>query len=192
MTSIRLAVIASLLALPLHARAAKPQQPEPLVASSRPVAPRSGFRAELLSDLDDIQKKYLDLADAIPARKYAWRPGQGVRSISEVYMHVAGSNYLLATFIGVKPPAEIPKDFEKITTKERVLVELQHSFDRLREVILTTNDSDLEKTVMLYGNHATERQVLMTIENHLHEHLGQSIAYARVNGVVPPWSRKES
>jgi hypothetical protein len=72
-----------------------------------------------------------------------------------------------------------------------VLAELQRSFDQLRTVALNTPDIDLEKSVMLYSTPATERRVFTTILNHLHEHLGQSIAYARMNGIVPPWSRTE-
>ena len=60
-------------------------------------APKSGFRAEFLADLDDVQKKILDLAGAVPADKYTWRPNADVRSVSEVYMHIAGGNYFLAT-----------------------------------------------------------------------------------------------
>lgn len=191
MKCLRIAIMSMLVIAPLFARGARPQQAE-APTPVRPAVPRSGFRAELLADLDGVQKKYLDLADAIPPRRYSWRPSQGVRSISEVYMHVAGSNYLLTTFLGVKPPADIPKDFEQITAKQRVIAELQRSFEHLRGVILATSDADLDKQVRLYGEPATERAVLMTIENHLHEHLGQSIAYARMNGIVPPWSRKES
>jgi len=168
-------------------RAAQQQRSDP----ANPPAPRVGYRAEFLADLDDLQRKYLDLAAAVPAERYSWRPGAGVRSISEVYMHVAGSSYYLATFTGAKPPADIPKDFEKITEKTRVLAELQRSFDQLRTVALNTSDADLEKSVMLFSSPATQRRVFTTILNHLHEHLGQSIAYARMNGVVPPWSRQE-
>jgi uncharacterized damage-inducible protein DinB len=169
------------------ARPAPAQRSEP----ANPPAPHVGYRAEFLADLDDLQRKYLDLAGAVPAEKYGWRPAAGVRSISEVYMHVAGSNYYLATFTGAKPPADIPKDFEKITDKTRVLAELQRSFDQLRTIALNTTDADLEKSVMLFSSPATQRRVFTTILNHLHEHLGQSIAYARMNSVVPPWSRQE-
>jgi uncharacterized damage-inducible protein DinB len=168
----------------------QPQQPTESTAA-RPPAPRAGYRAEFLADLDEVQKKYMDLAGAIPAKKYSWRPGQGVRSISEVYMHIAGANYFLVSFLGVKPPADIPKDFEKITDKPRVLAEMQRSFDQLRGVVLTMTDADLEKMVMFNSLPATQRRVLTAILTHLHEHLGQSIAYARINRIVPPWSRKD-
>jgi len=148
-----------------------------------------GFRGEFIRDLDEVQKKILDLAAAVPADKYSWRPGPGVRSVSEVYMHIAGGNYFLATFVGVQPPATMPKEIEKITEKSAVLAELRKSFDHVRAVVNKTPDEDLEKSVNMFGQATTERGVYVTILEHLHEHLGQSVAYARMNGVVPPWSR---
>ena len=152
-------------------------------------APKSGFRAEFLRDLDGVQRKIVDLASAVPADKYSWRPAPGVRSISEVYMHIAGGNYLLASFTGMKPPGYDTRSLEKITDKDRVLVELKKSFDHLRTAALSASDSDLDKSIKMFGNDTTERAAFLTALNHLHEHLGQSIAYARINGVVPPWSK---
>src|SRR5712692_10958670 len=97
-----------------------------------PPAPARGFRAEFLRDLSDVEKKIEDLAAAMPAEKYTWRPAPGVRSVSEVYMHIAGGNYFLASFAGMKPPAYDERALEKITDKDRVLVELKKSFDHLR------------------------------------------------------------
>lgn len=149
----------------------------------------SGFRAEFVADLDDVEDKFTQLATNDPVEKYGWRPAPGVRSISEVFMHVAGSNYFLATFLGVEAPPDLPKDMEKITDKPTVLAELHKSFDYLRRVAANESDADLEKTVKMFGKPSTQRFVFTTILTHLHEHLGQSIAYARMNGVVPPWSR---
>ncbi len=161
------------------------QQTPAKVAAPRPI----GFRAESLADLDDVQDKITQLANAVPAEKYTWRPAPGVRSISEVFMHIAGSNYFLTTFVGQQPPADMPQDIEKITDKRAVLAELKRSFDDLRHVIASEGDTDLDTSVNMFGKPATHRYVFTTILNHLHEHLGQSIAYARMNGVVPPWSR---
>ena len=170
--------------LPLSAA---PQQGNQKAA---PPAPRPvPFKSEFFADLDEVQKKITDLAAAVPAEKYAWRPAEGVRSISEVYMHIAGGNYFLATFLGVQPPADMPKDIEKINDKQKVLAELQKSFDHLRTIAKNMNAADLEKPVTMFGNATTERGVYSTMLNHLHEHLGQSIAYARMNGIVPPWSK---
>ena len=166
----------------------------PAFAAMKPVqngVPKHGFRAEFLSDLDDVSKKIVELAEAMPASKYNWRPAPGVRSVSEVYMHVAGGNYFLATFAGAKPPSYDMGTLEKITDKARVIDELKKSFEYLRMVAINTTDADLEKPVKMFGNETTHRGALMTALNHLHEHLGQSIAYARMNGVVPPWSARE-
>lgn len=159
-----------------------------LWSSSVAGAPK-GFRVEFLAGLDDVQEKIVSLAEAVPAEKYRWRPGSEVRSIAEVYMHVAGTNYFLATFLGKQPPADMPPDIEKISDKQKVLRELTRSFDHIRALAMAENEADLEKKVKLFGNTTTRRGVYLTMLNHLHEHLGQSIAYARMNGVVPPWSR---
>lgn len=147
----------------------------------------TGFKAEFLANLDDVESKIMELAESTPADKYSWRPGTGVRSISEVYMHVAGGNYFLATFLGVAAPKR-NGDIEKtITKKADVVAELRRSFDHVRQAAINAND--LDKSVKMFGNTTSHRGVLITVLNHLHEHLGQSIAYARMNGVVPPWSR---
>jgi uncharacterized damage-inducible protein DinB len=157
-------------------------------AKAAPATPKpTGFRAEFLANLDDVQSKILELAESVPADKYSWRPGSGVRSISEVYMHIAGGNYFLASFLGVDAPKQ-NGDIEKtITKKADVVAELRRSFDHLRSA--ANGSSDLEKPVKMFGQQTTHRGVLVTTLSHLHEHLGQSVAYARMNGVVPPWSR---
>ena len=160
--------------------------------SPAPPAPRSGFRAEFLVDLADMEKKVLALAAAVPADRYSWRPAPGVRSFSEVYMHIAGGNYLLATFVGAKMPAsEEERTLEQITAKPRILEELRKSFDHLRRAALTTSDRELDQPIRMFGNATTKRGALMMALNHLHEHLGQSVAYARMNGIVPPWSQTQ-
>ncbi|HSP35845.1 MAG TPA: DinB family protein [Thermoanaerobaculia bacterium] len=161
-----------------------------LIATALPAATLkpTGFRGDLLSDLDEVQDKIERLAGAMPQEKYNWRPAPGVRSVSEVFMHVAGGNYVLGTFIG-PPPTDVPKDLESITDKAAVRAELKRSFTYLRHLITTTSDSDLDRVVKVFGTPQTERAVLITMLTHLHEHLGQSIAYARMNGVVPPWSQ---
>lgn len=151
--------------------------------------PTKGFRGEFLTDLADLQKKSVELANAVPAEKYSWRPAEGVRSISEVFTHMAGGTYFLATFVGEQPPADMPKDIEKITDKQTVVAELGKSFDYIRGVMKKTSDADLDKPVTLFGNQTTVRGVFVTILNHLHEHIGQSVAYARMNKIIPPWSR---
>jgi uncharacterized damage-inducible protein DinB len=163
----------------------------PAVAASaqnttRPAPKPAGFRAEFFANLDDVEHKLISLAEETPANKFSWRPARGVRSISEVYMHIAGSNYFLPTFVGAEAPREEGDLEKKITSKAQVITELRRSFEHLRTA--AQNSGDLEAPVKMFGSQTTRRGVLLTILNHLHEHLGQSIAYARMNGVVPPWS----
>ena len=178
------AVLLFIAALPIAAAVRAPREMRQTVS---PAIPKSGVRAELLHDLDDMQKKILSLAMAMPAEKYAWRPVRGVRSVSEVYMHVAGGNYTLVSFVGDRPMLDT-RSFERVTEKSRVLDELRRSFDYLRDAIVNTSDAELDKPIRMFGNDGTERAAFMMALNHLHEHLGQSVAYARMNGVVPPWS----
>lgn len=174
-------VLALLFPALAHARAQN--APRPQNSAPKP----TGFKAEFVISLDEVESKILELAESTPAEKYGWRPAPGVRSISEVYMHVAGGNYFLCTFLGVNPPKR-NGDLEKtITKKADVIAELRRSFEHLRSAALAANE--LERPVKMFGNTTSHRGVLITVLNHLHEHLGQAIAYARMNGVVPPWSR---
>lgn len=155
--------------------------------ASKAVPPPQGFRGEFLANLDEVQDKIMSLAEATPADKFSWRPAPDVRSVSEVYMHIAGGNYFLATFLGAKAP-KTNGDLERTVTKKAdVIAELKRSFDHIRAA--ANGATELEKPVKMFGNQTTHRGVLVTILSHLHEHLGQSVAYARINGVVPPWSR---
>lgn len=184
MNILRLLAIA--LVLPSLAYAKTPQN-APRNAAAKPAPAPTGFRAEFLTNLDEVQEKIMDLAESMPADKYGWRPAPGVRSTSEVFMHVVGGNYFLSSFLGVTPP-KMNGDIEKtITKKDDVIAELKRSFDHLRSATATA--TNLEKPVKMFGHQTTNRGVMVTVLSHLHEHLGQSVAYARINGVVPPWSR---
>jgi uncharacterized damage-inducible protein DinB len=158
--------------------------------AAAPAAPASGFRADFLAQFDRVGKQIMDLAEAVPADKYSWRPAPGVRSISEVYMHIVGGNSYIPSFMGVKPMAGITRDMEKsVTDKAQVVDMLKKSMAHARSAVLAVPDADLEKKVKIFGGQeVSERAVIMIIGNHLHEHLGQSIAYARANGIKPPWS----
>jgi uncharacterized damage-inducible protein DinB len=171
-----------LLTLPSFALAAKDQTPR---AAAKP----TGFHAQFFTDLDALESKIVSLANATPADKFGWRFSKDVRSISEVYMHIAGANYFLSSFLGVDAP-KMNGDMEKtVTKKAEVVAELRKSFAHLRNA--ANSATDLETNVMMFGKQTNHQGVLVTMLNHLHEHLGQSIAYARFNGVVPPWSSND-
>lgn len=153
-------------------------------------APATGFRGDFLFQQTGVEKEILGLAEATPAEKFSWRPGEGVRSVSEVYMHLVGANYMLPSFAGVKVPEGITRDMEKtVTEKAAVIDALKKSFAHLRGAIAGTSDPDLDKPVKFFGMDSTVRGLYLVVANHEHEHLGQSIAYARMNGIVPPWSQ---
>lgn len=155
-----------------------------------------GFRADLLGQIEYVQKQIVDLENAIPDKKMTWRPAKGVRSISEVYMHVVFANYLLAKFAGVELPSdvmlpafsEMGKAEAATTNKKEIANKLTKSFEFLKASIKGMSDEDLEKPVTFFGQETNVRGMLLTAFAHHHEHLGQSIAYARMNGIVPPWT----
>jgi uncharacterized damage-inducible protein DinB len=158
-------------------------------AATAAEAPLSGFKVDLLASLDDAGKKLVDLAQAMPADKYGWRPAPGVRSVAEVYMHVAAGNYLLPSFFGVARPDGMDRTLEqKVTGKAEVVEALQKSIAHARAAVVGFPDADLDKKAKFFGRETTERWLLIQLNSHMHEHLGQSVAYARINGVAPPWS----
>ena len=154
--------------------------------------PKSPFFSDFLWQWNEVEKKLTDLAEAIPQEKYTWRPAEGVRSVSEVVAHVAGGNFFIPSFIGVDPPKGFSPEMEKtVTDKTKLLEMLTQSFGHFRQVILSKSDEDLDAPIELFGNKTTARNAFFLLLSHTHEHLGQLIAYARMNGVVPPWSAKQ-
>lgn len=155
-------------------------------------APKSGFRAEFLGQWKGVESKYEQLAKATPWEKYSWRPGKGVRSVCEVFLHIGGDNYMLGKEIGGKVPASIdPKTVENCPdSKEKVIATMQGGFDAFADAVMKMSDADAEKTLKVFGSTFTYRGYLTFNLEHAGEHLGQSIAYARTNGIVPPWSMK--
>ena len=173
---------------PALARAQAPTTTSTQVTAMR--AAPTGFRADYLTEIDDVGKKLVDLADAMPADKYSWRPAPGVRSVGEVFMHVVAGNSTLPSFLGAPRMDGISRDSEKTVTEKAKIVELlKKSIENAKAAASNVTEADLNKKVKTFGDREmTERQVLFRILNHMHEHLGQSIAYARMNGVTPPWS----
>jgi uncharacterized damage-inducible protein DinB len=157
-------------------------------------APTAGYRAELLRGLDDVGKKVVDLAEAMPADKYAWRPAEGVRSVGEVYVHIAQANFGLPRIWGAAPATagiDVKGLAAQANDKAKVVEALKQSLASVRQAVLATPDSDLDRKVHIFDHDGTVRETMAILGNHLHEHLGQSIAYARMNGVVPPWTAAE-
>ncbi len=151
-----------------------------------------GVRDSILFQIGQAQDKLLALAEAMPADKYAWKPGAGVRTMGEVFNHVAAANYFLPTFWGAKVPAGVdPRTLEKEMSgdKAKTVAALKSSFESLRREIQAVPEGDLGRKIKLFGQDATVRDDMMVLASHAHEHLGQAIAYARSNNVTPPWSQ---
>lgn len=153
----------------------------------------TGYRAEVLAEVRIQEDKFSRLAQAIPADKYTWRPSADTRSIAEVFLHVCAANYNLPKLIGTPSPAGIDiKTLEKSTTDKTKIVEmLADSFKHSRDAIMKMSDADLDKSMDWFGGKNTERGILLFMVRHTAEHLGQSIAYARSVGVVPPWTEDQ-
>ena len=170
------------------------------LACALPAAAQSAsVMSDLTSDVADVEKKFIALAKAIPSEKYAWRPGEGVRSVSEVIRHVASDNYLIPAALGfaADPSTGIKGEdyktaqaFEKKqSTKDQTVADLEQSFASLKKNMQATTPAKLGDSVKLFGQPFTMQKAWVLGTTHLHEHLGQLIAYARVNGVKPPWSQ---
>ena len=152
------------------------------------------IRDKYLSDLDTLHARFMALAEAIPANKYSWRPTKEVRSVSEVFMHIASEWYYYEPkSVGGNPPADfgVPKDamakLERITTKADVIAELNKSWAYGRAQVAGADPATLTGPIKPFG--LTIDEVAIGFPGDLHEHLGQLIAYARSNGVKPPWSK---
>ena len=185
--------LACVLALPVQAQDKAMEKTAKKEDMREQVKSAGGVRGSILFQIDEAREKLIALANAMPADKYGWRPGEGVRTTGEVFNHVAAANFFLPTFWGAKVPAGVnPQTLEKEMSgdKAKTIDALTKSFDSAREAILAVPEADLDRKIKLFGHEATVRDAMMVIASHAHEHLGQSIAYARSNGVVPPWSAK--
>ena len=153
----------------------------------------TGYRSEVLAEVMVQEDKFMRLAEAIPADKFAWRPSADVRSFAEVFLHVSAANYNLYKLVGTPPPAGLDiKTLEKSTSdKAKVVATLKDSFAHAKKAIRAMPDADLEKSLDWFGGKNTERGILLFIVRHAAEHLGQSIAYARFAGIVPPWTEDQ-
>jgi uncharacterized damage-inducible protein DinB len=139
-----------------------------------------------------VSKQLIALAEATPADKFAWRPAPGVRSTSEVYMHIVFANFGLLSFTGPKMPADLKEGMDTtVTSKAEVITWLKRSLDAVKQAHLAVKPEDLKRPVKIWGRDATVDGMYLRIIVHANEHMGQLVAYARMTGVTPPWSKNE-
>jgi len=137
-----------------------------------------------------VSRQLVALAEATPANKFAWRPGEGVRSVSEVYMHIALANFYLLSVTGPQLPADIKgENMESaITAKAEVMDWLKRSLEAVKTAHAKVTPDELRRKLKVNGRDATVDGMYLRIIVHANEHMGQLVAYARMNGIVPPWS----
>jgi hypothetical protein len=184
---------------PIHGQTT-PAAPTAAVAAHTSTVPDAAAAAEVrrhfMADLDTLQSRFVALAEAIPEDKYAWRPAPGVRSIGEAFMHAASEYYTFApaAYGAPRSPligrgAEAFRKFESTATKAEVLKHLKEGPAYARQAIGALEPSRIAGTQKLFGGDHTIVETSFAVTADLHEHLGQLIAYARMNGVKPPWSK---
>jgi uncharacterized damage-inducible protein DinB len=127
------------------------------------------------------------LANAIPAESYDWRPAEDVRSVAELFKHVASSYYWFGVELGAEKPADLT-DWKQVETKEEILDALARSLDFVRQALQGVTEEELDQEIEFFGRQTTRRELVLNLMTHGSEHLGQAIAYSRSIGVAPPWS----
>ena len=147
------------------------------------------FVQEFMGQIDFVKGRLMQLAEAVPEESYSWAPGEGVRSVGEVYVHVAQSNYYMLSLVKGEKPDMSQGSSE--SDKKTALAMMEKSFSVIKEEATKFSEEDLNKEIEAFGMKFSVRNFMVTMIAHLHEHLGQSIAYARMNGVTPPWSAQE-
>jgi len=157
----------------------------PLFAQTAPEGIWQGYDGEWRH----VSQQLIALAEATPEEKFAWRPAAGVRSTSEVYMHIALANFYLLSVTGPKMPADMKQGMDKsVTSKADVINWLKRSLDAVKAAHLAVGPKDLERKVHIADRDAKVDGMYLRIIVHANEHMGQLIAYARMSGVVPPWA----
>jgi uncharacterized damage-inducible protein DinB len=153
-------------------------------------APSYDMKAQSLADLAAVQKKFVDLANALPADKLTWRPAADARSYAEVFLHVSAERYGILGLMGAETPAGVDrKALEKSTTdRAQIVAELNKSWEFAQKAINGMSNADFAKLLPKLGPQANAGDVVYILVADAHEHLGQAVAYARENGVVPPWT----
>jgi len=166
------------------------------IAAQTPAENAAALRKSYLGQVEELQGKFLQLAEAFPADKYSWRPGPGVRSVGEVFMHVASEYYAWSPrSFGAAPSPVVTmtregfQQFEANATKENVLKHLKEGYTYGRQAVEGVDPATLVGTKKFFGTDATTADIALGMSGDLHEHLGQLIAYARMNGIAPPWSK---
>jgi hypothetical protein len=166
------------------------QNTETPAATADHTVPSYDMKAQSLLDLERVQKKFVDLANVVPAEKFTWSPSPGSRSFARVFLHVAAERYRILALMGANPPSGFNGEtLEKSTTdRTQIIQQLNQSWDWAQKAINGMTNADFAKLLPKLGPQANAGDVVYILVADAHEHLGQLIAYGRVNGIVPPWT----
>ena len=176
--------------------ACKTQNAAPPADSVSSVGATTSVVNDLLQDVNTVETKMVDLAGAIPETKYGWQP-ESARSVRRVLLHVAADNYVMPAMLGFSPDPStgITSDYatgvafeSRNLPKDSIVAELRRSFAFLKQSLGSATPTSMTAPVTMFGQPFTGQSAWILAVTHLHEHLGQLIAYARTNGVKPPWS----
>jgi len=152
------------------------------------------FQKESAGSLTHVSGQVMQLAKAIPVDKYSYSPQKGVRSVAAVCAHIISANYFFASKLGATVPADVKMEsLEKdLVAKDAIEKELKRSYDLMIGAINNTKDAALASKIEFPfpGDYTGMSAILISL-GHTNEHLGQLIAYARMNGITPPWSEKQ-
>jgi uncharacterized damage-inducible protein DinB len=149
------------------------------------------FQKESAGSITFVSGHVMQIAQSIPAEKYSWSPQPGVRSVAQVFAHIISANYFFASKLGEKIPAGVNMEtLEKdLKTKEAIATELKRSYEIAINAIKNTKDASLTSKIEFpFPGEFTGMSTILILLGHSNEHLGQLIAYARSNGIKPPWS----
>jgi uncharacterized damage-inducible protein DinB len=171
-----------------------------------PTSRIEGIPGEFLWELEIAERQLIALAEAVPVEKYAWRPDEKTRSVSEVLVHVAAGNFMLLDQIGVPPPGDLygqlpaeglerlwamvrrNDELEKgVREKTEVVSMLKRSLVTVSKSLAGATGAELDRPQHFFGEQTTVRRVYLRLVAHTHEHMGQMIAYLKFNGIAPPW-----
>ena len=152
----------------------------------------AGELASFIADLDAMREKFIALAEAFPQDTYTWRPMEGVRSVSEVLMLIASEGYGFApTALGgtAAMSREESGELSTVTDKAQVIDHLTKGFAHAKMELEAIDPATLLGVRTVFGQERTTVDLVLFVAGDMHEHLGQLIAYARTNQIVPPWSQ---
>ena len=156
----------------------------------------AAWRRVQKEDIDGLRKKFMALAKAVPADKLTWRPMEGARSFREVFAHIAAEGNTETAMFGRPLPAGSLADFDaeearlKKLPNDQLIAVMDQAMQRLSTTLGGLSRATINTPIRYYGQSTLPRVAATYTLNDLHEHLGQLVAYARMNSIIPPWTRK--